>query len=426
MNEIPGIELAVPLQAELLPVVTGCVEQSAQAFGLRREEAMALTLAVEEVYTFLTTKAAAGQVLRVACRPGGYYAEVVCRFASRALPVRALNITAAVSSDDEKSLEEMGFLLAARTVDRLGIYTEGDTTAIRFVKEKAYPPAADGAPGGFPAKGAFRVYDGEPELLKQFARRVVAAYGDQALPFFRFPGKVVDMAAGGEYGAVVLADENRNVGGGIFWRDGAKMAEAYGPYVFCDRPGIARDVVEACLRKFARSGAVCLVIPAATPEAPREYFESLGRLKPAAGGEALYRQLEEDNGSVTFVHPSLAPFVRDTYDRLCLPRQIEEVEHQGEARSPHSAFAARMERPAKQATLSSLWVGEDAAASLGEHVRALRKEGIADIYFRLDGGVAEQAMLGPALLAAGFVPRLIFPWGGRGDVILFACQEGGE
>jgi hypothetical protein len=85
-----------------------------------------------------------------------------------------------------------------------------------------------------------------------------------------------------------------------------------------------------------------------------------------------------------------------------------------------------MERPAKQATLSSLWVGEDAAASLGEHVRALRKEGIADIYFRLDGGVAEQAMLGPALLAAGFVPRLIFPRGGRGDVILFACQEGGE
>lgn len=425
MNEKPGIELAVPLQAGLLPVVTGCVEQSAQAFGLRREEAMALTLAVEEVYTFLAAKAATDQVLRITCRPGGYYAEVVCRFASRALPVRALNITAAVSSDDEKSLEEMGFLLAARTVDRLGIDTEGDTMAIRFVKEKTYPPAADDAPGGFPAKGAFRAYDGEPELFKQFARRVVAAYGDQAPPFFRFPGKVVDMASGGEYGAVVLADENRNVGGGIFWRGGAKMAEAYGPYVFCDRPGIARDIVEACLRKFARSGAVCLVIPAATPEAPREYFESLGRLNPAAGGEALYRQLEEDNGSVTFVHPGLAPFVRDTYDRLCLPRQIAEVEYQGEARSPHSAFAARMERAAKQATLSSLWVGEDAAANLGEHVRILRREGIADIYFRLDGGVAEQAMLGPALLEAGFVPRLILPWGGRGDVILFACQEGG-
>ena len=71
-------------------------------------------------------------------------------------------------------------------------------------------------------------------------------------------------------------------------------------------------------------------------------------------------------------------------------------------------------------------MGEDAAANLGDHITALRLEGIADIFFKLDAGVAEQAMLGPALLAAGFAPRLIFPWEGRGDVILFACQEGGD
>ncbi len=430
MNHAPVTELTVPLRVELLPVVTGCVERSAQAFGLQRGEALALALATEEVFSYLTAKAAAGQSLHVTCRGGGYYAEVICRFPARALPVRALNITAAVA-DDEASLEEMGFLLAARTVDRLAIATAGDGMSISFVKEKAYPPAPEEAPPPFAAKGAFREHGGEPELLKQFARRVASVYGRQAPPFFRFPGKVVDMVAGGEYGTVLLADENRNIGGGMFWRGDGKMAEAYGPYILGGDAGLARDVVDACLRKFARTGTVCMVVPAATPEAPRDYFEPLGQLSVVVDGDrrseqALYRQLEEDNGSLTYVHPVLAAFVRAAYDRLCLPRQVEEVENLGEARSPHAAFAASMDRPAGRAVLLPLWVGADAAVSLAEHVQVLKREGVDNILFKLDAGVAEQALLGPALLAAGFVPRLIFPWEGRGDVILFAYQEGGE
>ncbi len=430
MKHSPGIELAVPLQVELLPVVAGCVEHAAQAFGLTRGDALALVLATEEVFSYLAVKASAGQSLRVTCRGGGYYAEVVCRFPRRALPVRALNITAAVA-DDEASLEEMGFLLAARTVDRLAIATEGDDMSVSFVKEKSYPPASADTPLPLAGKGAFREYAGEPELLKQFARRVADVYGRQAPPFFRFPGKVVDMVAGGEYGAVMLADENRNIGGGMFWRGDDKMVEAYGPYVFCGDAELARSIVDACLRRLARTGTVCMVVPAATPEAPRDYFERLGELPLVVDGDlrneqALYRELEEDNGSLVYVHPSLADFVRGVYDRMCLPRQVEEVENLGEARSPHSAFAASMDRPAGKAVLSPLWVGEDAAASLADHVQALKREGIVNILFKLDVGVAEQALLGPALLASGFRPRLIFPWEGRGDVILFSYQEGGE
>ncbi len=428
MNCVPEIELSIPLQAGLLPVATAYVEQSVRAFGLRREEALALALAMEEVYSFLAAKAAGGQAVKVTCRYGGYYAEVICRFASRALPVRALNITAAVSSDDKKPLRKRGLLWAARTVDRLRISSEDDTISVHFIKEKVYPPAPEAESGAFTAKGPFRVCGGEPEFLKQFARRVVAVYGRQAPAFSRFPGKVIDMVADGEYGVTVLADENRNVGGGMFWRNDGKMAEAYGPYVFSGQPQIARDVVEACLKKLARTGAVCLVIPAATAQAPQNYFEPLGQLPVVVDGvtqtqQALYRQLEEDNGSVTFVHPCLVAFARDTYERLYLPRQVEAVEYQGERLSPYSAFAARMDRPAKKAVLSSLWVGEDAAANLAEHVLTLRQEGIANIFFKTDAGVAEQALLGPALLAAGFVPRLIFPREGRGDTILFAYQE---
>ncbi len=59
-----------------------------------------LALAVEEVYSFLTSRTAPGQQLRLSCRYAGYYAEVVCRFQRGGLPVEAFNITATVSSND--------------------------------------------------------------------------------------------------------------------------------------------------------------------------------------------------------------------------------------------------------------------------------------------------------------------------------------
>ena len=133
-----NIEVSMPLQAEFLPVATGCVEQSVQVFGLGRSEAMHLTLAVEEVYSFLAARTATSQRLKLLCRNGGYYAEVSCRFPLHALQVGAFNITSAVSSEDEQSLSEMGLLLAARTVDQLGIFAENNEMQIHFVKNKKF------------------------------------------------------------------------------------------------------------------------------------------------------------------------------------------------------------------------------------------------------------------------------------------------
>ena len=121
----------MPFRPEYLPLATGCVEQTVQAYGMGRGEAMHLALAVEEVYSFLANRTTPGQRLRLSCRFAGYYAEVVCRFQRGALPVEAFNITATVSSDDEKSLDEMGLLLAARTVDQLRISAEDSEMGVR-------------------------------------------------------------------------------------------------------------------------------------------------------------------------------------------------------------------------------------------------------------------------------------------------------
>ena len=412
-----NIELSLPLQTAFLPVATGCVEQSVQSYGMGRAEAMHLALAVEEVYSFLAARTSTAQRLKLLCRNGGYYAEVVCRFPQHALPVGAFNITSTISSDDEESLAEMGLLLAARTVDQLGISAENGEMKIHFVKNKNYPPVREKI-DDFVVQGSFQEVEPETELLKQFACRVTSKYGVQAPSFFTFPGKVADMVACGEYSAVLLADGKGNVGAGMFWRLGHKLAEAFGPYVLCEQPQLAIRVVEACLRKMARTSLVCVVVQDPTPDIPPGYFELLSQ-----DGSVLYRQLEEDNGATSFTHPGFADFLRNGYQQLYLPRAIHPVEHQGETQSPCSAFAAQMNRSVGRVILTSIWTGQDAPQVLLEHVRALKQEGFQQIQFHLDTGVAAQAMLGPALSAAGFVPRYIFPWGGKGDLLVLTQQE---
>ena len=413
------VEIKVPFRSQLIPLVVSCVEQSAQAFGLKRGESLPLALATEEVFAFLVAQAEEKETMSLTCRFGGYYVEAIFKFASRALPMRALNITASVMAEDERSLEDMGLLLAARSVDYLHFSTdeEGNMT-LRFIKEKGYPEIGSGQNySNLLADTSFQLVDGQPELLKQFAGRVVEAYGKAAPSFFQYPGKLVDMVASGEYGITLLVDGKGNIGGGMLWKLGNKMVEAYGPYLFLPQPALARNLIEGCLGKIARTKAVCLIIRQATPQTPGEYFESLG-------DKALYRQLGEDNGAVSFTHPSLTSFLEHSYQELFLPREIQEIEYQGERIASYSAFAARIDRDASRVVLSTLGVGADAAENLLEHVRVLREEGITNLFFELDTGVPEQAILGSALLTAGFVPSLILPWGGRGDLIIFEHKKG--
>lgn len=412
------VEIKVPFRRELIPCVVSCIEQSAQAFGLKMGESLPLALATEEVFAFLATQAPKKENMNLTCCFGGYYVEAIFKFASQALPMKALNITTTVSTEDEKSLQDMGLLLAARSVDYLSFSNDEEgNMVLHFIKEKSYPKASLRQNyANLSEKSSFQVVDGQPELLKQFAGRVVNNYGKDVPSFFHYPGKLVDMVDSGEYGVALLVDEKSNIGGGLLWRLGSKMVEGYGPYLFLDQPILAQKLIESCLGRIARTKAVCLVIRDSTPQTPKEYFESLGN-------NALYRQLGEDNGTVSFVHPSLTSFLKTWYQELFLPRQIQEVEYQGEKISQYSAFAPHIDREAGKVVLSTLWVGTDAAQNLLEHVQVLKAEGIKNLFFELDAGVSEQAILGPALLETGFVPKMVLPWGGRGDIILFEHGE---
>lgn len=419
------VELQIPLQKEMLPVVVGCADNAAQAFGFGKEERLSLSLAVEEVFAFLAAQGQEQETLQLICRHGGYYMEAACIFPRRALPTKVFNMTASLVLEDENSLAEMGLLLAARTVDhfRIEIGKDGNM-GIYLTMEKRYPQAPPELADILPLTG-FGIAGPGKEELKQFARQVTGFYRTNAPAFCHFPGKLVDMIGSAEYDALLAKDHKGNIGGGFLWRYNGKMAECYGPYVFTEQDGLAAMLIEGAIAKLARSSIVCITIRQPTEQIPAGYFEPLGEFSSiTTTGEtlshtALYRQMEEDNGMTVFVHPQIEPFIRERYTFLALPRQLRTAVYEGEGRLADSTLSTKLDRRQTTAILSLLVAGDDAEENLVKHVAALRSENINNIFFELDLGKAEEVQLVPAIIAAGFTPQLILPWGGLGDVVLF-------
>lgn len=421
-----AVEVKMPLQRDMLPVAVGCAEQTARAFGFGKEEQLCLSLAVEEVFAFLAAKGNGDESLRLACRHGGYYLETACIFPPRALPTKVFNMTARLALEDDDALADMGLLLAARKVDYFKIVREKDGgMGIYMALEKRYPQVLPEQVTEIPDSGFCLARPGSEEI-KQFARQVTGFYQTAAPAFCRFPGKLVDMVSSGEYDTVLALDEKGHVGGGFLWRYNGKMAEGYGPYVFSAQDGIAAVLVEGALEKLARTGVLCLIIRQPSGQVPAEYFEALGELNSLAPDgtvqvhTALYRQIEEDNGMMVFTHPDIEGFIRERYKSLALPRQLRSTVYEGEGRLPDSAFSTQVDRLQTTATLSMLVAGEDAQDNLSMHISALRSEGIKNVFFELNLGKAEEVQLVPAILGAGFKPRLILPWGGCGDLAVFS------
>jgi anti-sigma regulatory factor (Ser/Thr protein kinase) len=430
-NAASVLSIRLPLDASFLPVSTSFIEKASLAFGFGEKEAMALTLATEEIFSYLCKIGGADQTLEMECSDGRFYvqADFSCPFED--FEMQSFNITESVSVEDESSLEGMGLLLASRFVDRLQIARiSGKRVLLRLIKEKSYPEAQAASP---PDKGRpmshFAVRGPDPETLKLFVQRVQANYPVRLFPKdFRFPGKVVDMVEGGRYGAALAVDAEGRLGGGIFWYWWSrKTVECFGPFLFGQEPGspMAEMLLEACIGAIAKTQAWALVFPFPAPDLPRQHFEVLGTLtRFDQKGEgtpitAYFRQMQEDLGTVSWCHPELEPFLRREYGRLALPRDIHPVQDQGEVKSFHSVFSAEFDRSQSMVTLLPLHTGKDARENLDRHLKLFEKESIRNVLFVMDLGVKWHADLAPALSRTGFTPRMVIPYGGEGDLIFF-------
>ena len=430
------VSLKIYLDRRFLRMVTSFAEDSAKAFGLAEPEALKLTLACEEIFAYLCGAGHTDEEIAVEAENGGDYVRLKFLFKAQQFNLRALNLTSTVSSGDASSLEEMGLLIASKFVE--GFHFAEDLQhgpGLVLIKEKAYPaPAGTELPEIGPVKD-FHIASPGPENLKLFARLVAAHYPDHLyIESFRLPGKVVDMVASGEYGVKLAVGEQGQIAGGIVWRRlGGGTIESFGPYLFNQRAdlGLSEELIASCIGQIARTDAIGLICRYPTPELPGGYFESLGtiNLVRQAGvtmpQPVYYRELREDPGCRVWAHPDLEDFLRAEYSRLFFTRDIHLARHEGEQRPPHSIFAPQFDRANRQITLRAIWDGADAAANLAQHVKILSAEDLPNIFFEIDLACAWQAALTPALLNNGFSPRLVLPYGGRADVVVFQ-HRGGE
>ncbi len=426
--------LRVPSDETFLPVATGFAERVGAALGLAHGEGLALRLATEEIFAHLCQAVSSADCIEMIGSGGGYFVELAFVFRGR-IPLRAFNLTATVCLDDECGLEEMGLLLASRSVDRFQVRKEAQgRIQLSLVKEKAYPPAPAEPLPPLAASASYCLREPAGETLKLFSRRVLERYPDQLLPdFFSYPGKVVDMVIRGDFQALLAIDDKAQVVGGITWhRATPRLIEFFGPYDFAARsfPALKEDLLEAFLMAVGKSDAVGVYCRLPAESIPETHFERLGSLD-LYGAErrhgavpVFFRQIQEDPGTAVWAHPDLEQFLIAAYGRLFLPRRIEPVRAMGEAMEKNSVFSARMDRSQQLVMLRAIQLGADLEENLRDHVRLVRREAFNNLFFELDLGVPWQAHLVPALLGNGFVPRLVVPYGGESDLVIYQWNGG--
>jgi hypothetical protein len=431
------VSLKTHLEAPFLPLVLSFAEESVKAFGLGRIERDKVRLACEEIFIYLCkTAPPAGQALEIEVSNHLYYAKIQFLFDSLHFDPYALNLTAHITPD-ETGMDDLGLLIAARSVDRLYMqHGQREGSGLGLIKEKEYAEGIDDAPHHEAPLDHFTVRTPDAELLKRFARGIRHSYDTPFYPSdYRYPAKMADMVTSGDYHAVVAVGTGKQagqIGGGVVWSAvGKGVIDFFGPYVFDKGLGdrIAVSLIDSFLGHIAKTEATFAITMYGTPQLPRDYFELLGTIDyQSSQGHTgsrpfYYRQLKEDTGCQVWAHRELEPFLRTEYSRLFLPREILTVTWEGEQRQPHSVFTPRFDRSRKTVRLRPVLDGEDAANNLADHVRLLMGEGFGDIFLEMDLGRSWQGLLVPALLQNRFVPVLLLPNAGRGDVVVFQHKQ---
>ena len=435
-SSVTSLNLSVPLKPEMLGVVAGFSEQAGAALGLNRNDAMKLALASEEVFSYLTSHANPDQHLAIEAKGGGYYTQINLEIPPETMDFKVFNLTTSPQISSSQSLDQLGLLIASRFMDKFTISAQADgDILLSFTKEKSYPEPEEEPPLPADSPDGLKVASPNLQQIKLTSLLIVDKYAPHQYPAsFAIPGKLVDMLASGEYEAVVAFDREDRIGGCQIWRwRGDRTVQAFGPYIFTpgDASDLANSLVEACLEKLARTEAQSLISSHATSHLPQGSFELLGHLTihypdgPSFERDHYYREIREDSGCQVWTHPRLEEFLDREYQRLSLPRIIGSNRPAGETRPENLIIGARINREISYVSLHPLWDGRDAGPCLERHIKALIKDGLVNILFFLDLGQSWSAYLVPDILDRGFAPRMVLPYGGESDVVVFQYEGEG-
>jgi hypothetical protein len=131
-------------------------------------------------------------------------------------------------------------------------------------------------------------------------------------------------------------------------------------------------------------------------------------------------------GLSVWAHSSIQAFLANQYQRLVFAREIRPVTEEGESSSPFSVISAEFDRAPGRVTLRPIWWGRNAEETLRAYVQTLLKEELPNIFFQMDLGRSWHCHFTPALVKCGFEPRLLLPYAGKGDLVIFQYKAGGK
>lgn len=424
--------LTIDLNPAFTSLVLDFAVGTARAFGMTDGDVAKVRLASEEIFGYLCRAGKAGQGFGVEAASSIYEMELKFVFAPYTFDPYAFNLSARVGAD-EQGIENLGLLIASRSADRFSMsYSQGGAITLVLVKEKTYAGPGECREQVRPLT-TFALKVPDAEIVKRFAAAACSRYLDITFPAgFRFPSKLADMAASGDYRFLVATGtgaEGAEIAGGLIWQPfGRNMIQFYGPYIF-DQPlaaDIAVSLTEQFLGAVAKTDAIGVISQYTTSYLPEEHFEALGSIDHYLGEgnketrRFYYRQLREDAGSYVWADASLTPFLQDAYAHLALPRHILGISDDEQYVDLHSVFSVRFDRPLNSVTIQPVLDGQDRGRNVADHIALLEQEGLRNIFFRIDIGIAWQSRLSSVLCENGFVPALLVPYGGeQGDVVIF-------
>lgn len=223
---------------------------------------MSLTLAAEEIFSYLAGSAVGDQDLRIQCRGSGYQVTATFTLPGNAFDLRAFNLTSRTTFSDDQPTADLGLLIAARSVDRLEFQQKAGEFQLVMGKDRAYPAPKDMPFPQLDAVPAVTVRTPDAAELHLLLHGLRSFQSGQLPPEFAWPGKVMDMATAGVYHTAIAVDPAGRLGGGLLWRQRSKrLVECYGPYLFGQPAATADLLLDRLLGALARTPAIPGLFP---------------------------------------------------------------------------------------------------------------------------------------------------------------------
>jgi hypothetical protein len=424
------VSLSVSGDIAFLPLAVSFAENAGEAYGFGEHELYSLRLCAEEVFIFLCRVLGTSEPVQIIARNGIYRLTLRFLFKPSSLNLRVLNMTAKAPLEKGEDLDDLGLFVAARMVNRLKLSSETDgRTSLSVEIERSYSEETKPCLDAVPMANAWSIHPVDSVEIQFLSALVKANCPAAQYPdFLNYPGKAADMIASSDLKAAAAVTDNGAICGGVLWTWlSDKMVELHGPFVFpaTQPPALVSALIDYLVEWTAKTPAVGIVCRRELDQEIPGGFDLLGEAIGQSAGLASGRQsfairlLREDEGAVVYCHPMLEAFLRQQYDRLVLPRVLRVIPCLGTGMSEHSVFACETRKDRCQVILTGLYFGQDVAANLQEHLAMFAEQSLQTIFFEVDLGVSWQSAFVPALMEAGFVPRMVVPYAGRSDTVIF-------